>query len=84
MLLFFSQAAISIKISNLFICFCSFDLSCPTLEKTKFYQNNLHCIVLLNSVIFKILFVSKCCYSNNCKINILIFINLTKSEKQAC
>ena len=34
----FSQAAISIKISNLFIGFCSFDLSCPTFEKDNFIE----------------------------------------------
>ena len=28
----FYQAAIAGKISNLLICFCSFELSCPTLE----------------------------------------------------
>ena len=27
-----SEAAVSIKISNLLICFCSFDLSCPLHE----------------------------------------------------
>ena len=30
------QAAIAIKISNLLICFCRFDLSCPILEKDSF------------------------------------------------
>ena len=30
---YFSQASISLKISDLFICFCSFDLSCTILEK---------------------------------------------------
>ena len=42
------------KISNLLICFCSFDLSCPILEKyilLKFCI--LYCLVLLNSVLFK-------------------------------
>ena len=28
----FCQAAVSVKISNLFVCFCSFDLSCSILE----------------------------------------------------
>ena len=32
---YFSQATISIKISNLLICFCSFDLFCPILEKER-------------------------------------------------
>ena len=32
-IIFFNQAAVSNKISNLLICFCSFDLSCPILEK---------------------------------------------------
>ena len=27
-----SQAAVSVKISNLLICFCSCELSCPLLE----------------------------------------------------
>ena len=39
------QAAISIKISNLLISFCSFDLSCPILEHI-FYRNFVFCIVL--------------------------------------
>ena len=34
-----SQAAISFKISNLLICFCSFDLSCPILGKDNFIEN---------------------------------------------
>ena len=33
----FYQVVISIKISNLLICFCSFDLFCPIYEKL-FYQ----------------------------------------------
>ena len=36
---YFSQAAISNKISNLLICFSSFDLSCPILEKYNFIEN---------------------------------------------
>ena len=32
-----SEAAISIKISNLLICFCSFDVFCPILEKDNSY-----------------------------------------------
>ena len=36
---YFSQAAISNKTSNFLICFCSFDLSCPILEKDKFIEN---------------------------------------------
>ena len=34
----FCQAAVSVKISNLLICFCSFDLSCPILEKDNFIK----------------------------------------------
>ena len=49
----FYQAAFSIKISNLLICFCSFDLSCPVLEKDIFIENL--CIVV--SLIFKIAFL---------------------------
>ena len=52
----FSQADISVKISNVLICFCSFYLSCPILEKGNFIKN-LYCIVLLNSGFFKTLFV---------------------------
>ena len=33
------HAAVSIKISNLPICFCSFDLSCPLQEKDNFIEN---------------------------------------------
>ena len=49
----FSQAAISVNISNLLICVCSFDLSCPILEKENFieiFYIVLSCLVLLNSV----------------------------------
>ena len=35
----FHQATIAIKISNLSICFCSFDLSCSILEKYIFSEN---------------------------------------------
>ena len=38
-ILHFCQAAVSIKISKLLICFCSFDLSCPILEKNNFIKN---------------------------------------------
>ena len=34
----FYQAVIAIKISNLLICFCSFDLSCAILEKESFIK----------------------------------------------
>ena len=34
----FYQAAVAIKISNLLISFCSFDLSCPILEKDIFIE----------------------------------------------
>ena len=62
----FSQAAISVIISNLLICVCSFDLSCPILEKENFIEILyivLSCLVLLNSVywcgfFFKTLFES--------------------------
>ena len=36
---YFYQAAITINTSNLFICFCSFDLSCPIREKDNFIEN---------------------------------------------
>ena len=38
----FYQAAVAVKISNLLNWFCSFDLSCPILEKDMY----LYCIVL--------------------------------------
>ena len=44
--------AIAIKISNLLICFCFFDLSCPILVKGFFYQKCVYCLVLLNSILF--------------------------------
>ena len=42
----FCQAAISFKISNLIICFHSFDLSCPIHEKKNNYQFFKYFIVL--------------------------------------
>ena len=33
---FFTQAIVSVKISNFLICFCSFDLSWPILKKENF------------------------------------------------
>ena len=48
LLLHFCQVAISVKISNLLICFCSFDLSCPILEKDNFIENLdivLYCLI---------------------------------------
>ena len=38
------QAALSIAITNLLVCFCSFDFSCPVLEKDNFVKHL--CIVL--------------------------------------
>ena len=46
-LLHFSQAIVSVKISNLLICFCSFVSSCPKLE-TDFMEHLyivLHCLI---------------------------------------
>ena len=43
----FSQAAISVQINNLLICFCGFDLSCPILEKENVIEN-LYIVVSLN------------------------------------
>ena len=43
----FYQAAVAIKICNLLICFCSFDLSCPTLEKDSYIEKVLSCLVAL-------------------------------------
>ena len=47
-----SEAAISIKISNLLICFCSFDVFCPILEK----DNSYIVLVLFNSILYYNLF----------------------------
>ena len=35
----YGKVAVSIKLSNLLICFCSFDLSYPVLEKDDFIKN---------------------------------------------
>ena len=51
----FCQAAVPIKISNLIISFCSFDLSSPIHKKDNFIANLyivLSCLVLLNSIAF--------------------------------
>ena len=45
---FFSKAAVSIKISNLFVS-VTFDLSCPILEIKISKNCILYCLVLLNS-----------------------------------
>ena len=34
----FFKSAVAIKLSNLLICFCSFDLFCPILEKDSFIE----------------------------------------------
>ena len=44
----FYLAAVAIKISNLLICFCSFDLSCPILEKDIFIEKLYNIIVLFS------------------------------------
>ena len=55
----FCQAAVSIKKSNLLICFCSFDSSCRILEKDNFIKKNVYCIVLAYKIAFFLtLFVS--------------------------
>ena len=46
LVLHFSEVAGSVKISNLFICFCSFHSSCPILELFIFYQTFIYCIAL--------------------------------------
>ena len=44
-------ATVSIKISNFFFFFCSFDLSCPILEKIILSKMCiLHCLVFLKLV----------------------------------
>ena len=40
----FSQAAVSVKISNLLIYFCSFGLPCPILEKENVNRKFVYCI----------------------------------------
>ena len=51
----FSQATISFKISNFLICFCSFDLSCPILEKDNFIKRYYIVLLgLLNDVLYKL------------------------------
>ena len=55
----FLLLALAIKISNLLIRFCSFDLSCPILEKDYFIENwyiVLSCVIKWRS--FLTLFVS--------------------------
>ena len=46
----FCQAAVSFKISNLLICFCSFDFSCPILKKDNFIEMLYKCLVLLIAI----------------------------------
>ena len=50
----FYEAVVVVKISNLLICFYSFELSCPILEKDTYYRkclikyhyfSNLVCII---------------------------------------
>ena len=38
MLVTLTEMATLVKISNLLICFCSFDLSCPILEQNNFTE----------------------------------------------
>ena len=53
LIFFFYQTAVAIKRSNLLICFCSFDLSYPILQKDIFIKNVcIVCIVLLNLILF--------------------------------
>ena len=50
----FGVCSFSVKISNLFICFCSFDLPCPILEKDNFIENVcivLSCLIKLRSLL---------------------------------
>ena len=42
---------IQLRLSNLFICFCSFDFSCPIFEKDHFIENLY--IVLFVSIWFR-------------------------------
>ena len=51
-LLHFSQATISIKIHNFLICFSTFDLSCPILEKDNFIEN-VSCLIKQRFFFFK-------------------------------
>ena len=36
---FLGEAAVSVEISNLLICFCSIDLSCPIFEKDNIVEH---------------------------------------------
>ena len=45
-----TRPGVAVKISNLLICFCSFDLSCLILEKSNFIENLyivLFCLIML-------------------------------------
>ena len=55
----FSQATVSIKLSNFLIYLCNFDLSCPILEKDCFIENLYtdSCLVLLISGFYLFLFI---------------------------
>ena len=59
----FYEAAIAVKISNLLICFCSFDLSCPILEKYSFIENVyivLSCPIKEHSFFFNLVCFDDC------------------------
>ena len=52
-ILFFNQAAVSNKISNLINCFCSFDMSCPILENLYWFIK----VFFVNLVCFNLFFI---------------------------
>ena len=41
----FYQAAVSVKINNLLVCFCCFELFCPILEKDVFGRKFVYCFI---------------------------------------
>ena len=52
-LLFLSlyQAAVTVEISILLICFCSFDLFCPLFEKDSFIKRIVYCIFVSHYIV---------------------------------
>ena len=76
-LLIFYQAAIAIKISNLLICFCSFVLSCPILEKYIFIQKKNIYLILLNSGCF----FNLVCFYINFTVDLIEHVILSDREQ---
>ena len=62
----FYQAAVTVKMGDLLVCFCGFDLSCPILKKRYIYRKFVYCIVLSHWVAF---FLNLVCF-NVIQINV--------------